>query len=87
MTCGPDCVVCDRAGHLPEKARECLHRNAGKWKLETFGGWAGFIVSIMGACWTDGYIVGRHEERERHQSRYDFDRIRQPHTPDPEPQL
>ena len=64
MTCRPDCLVCERAAHLPPEARECLHRFAKDWTAETFAGWAGFVVSMLGAAWVDGQTVGRHERQE-----------------------
>ena len=65
----PDCLVCDRARHLPEEARECLHHYAGRWKPRTFGGWAGFIVALLGACWVDGHVVGLRKAREQELNR------------------
>lgn len=61
MSCVPGCLVCERAAHLPREARECLHRFAKGWNQHTFGGWAGFVVSMLGAAWADGRIVGRAE--------------------------
>lgn len=65
MTCRPDCIVCARAGHLPEAARECLHRLTRHWTPKTFGSDAPFVVSMLIGAWVDGRIVGRAEEQER----------------------